>query len=102
MNKLDDVQKDHHIEALANLAIKKLYMKEERLTTYIALEEMNFTWSLEEVEEFEEMWREACSLTEIAAHFKRTHEEVAVLIMDRALNKRIKPRKNGIFGEEKS
>lgn len=73
-------------------------MKEERLTTYIALEETNFTWSMEQVEEFETMWKEGHSLVEIAKHFKRTHEEVAVLIMDRALSKSIKPRKNGIFG----
>jgi hypothetical protein len=97
---LDLVQREKQIEESAIYGIHKRYLKKERNNTYIALEELDFTWSMEEVFEFEKMWNEGKSLMEIAEHFGRTHEEVAVLIMDRALKGKIKKRESGIWGRE--
>jgi hypothetical protein len=96
---LDLVQREKQIEQSAIYGIQKSYMKKQRNNIYIALEDADFEWSLKEVWEFERMWNEGKSLIEIAEHFGRTHEEVAVLIMDRALKGKIKPRSCGIWGE---
>lgn len=91
---------EKQLENTAISGIERRYMKQERNYIYTALEELDFTWSMDEVLEFEEMWNQGVSLVDIAEYFGRTHEEVAVLVMDRALKGKIKPRESGIWGRE--
>lgn len=97
---LNSVQMEKQLENTAISGIERRYMKQERNYIYTALEELDFNWDIDEVFEFEGMWNEGKSLIEIAEYFGRTHEEVAVLVMDRALKGKIKPRESGIWGRE--
>ncbi|QNG60367.1 hypothetical protein H4O14_02235 [Bacillus sp. PAMC26568] len=95
---LDSIQSETHKEVLAIRGIEKRLMKEDRLTTYIACEELNFTWSDEQVRNFDEHWKrgKACGLApykiilEIANEFNRNPEEVAILALDRGMKGGIK------------
>jgi hypothetical protein len=64
--------------------LEKTHFTHERGETYIALEDYEFRWSLEQVSEFDRMWNDGCSLESIAHHFDRTCLETALLVMDRA------------------
>ncbi len=82
-----------------NFSITRLenrYMQKQRRKLYIALEELDFTWSDEEVKQVIKMWKRNTPLIEIADHFNRMDEEVAVLIMDLSMKDKIKPREVGI------
>lgn len=78
--------------------IKKEYMSRERLNTYIACEDYDFTWDLSEVQRFRELWREGYSIIEIAKEFRRHQIEVAILALDQGEQARINPRFGGVFG----
>ncbi|MGP4063073.1 helix-turn-helix domain containing protein [Halobacillus sp. H74] len=69
-------------------------------SVYIALENKNLSFSLDEVEAFEHMWNSGSSIFQICKMLKRTKIEIAVLIMDRADKGKIKERPHGIFGVE--
>lgn len=68
-----------------------------RAMPYIALEEIDFLWSLEDVYEFELMWTKGVEketpihelIHEIAEYFNRDVDEVAVLVMCRKRKGRI-------------
>lgn len=94
MNLLDEI--DIHNKEKKKL--EKLYMKNKRKNVYIALEELNFNWDREQVEEFDQCWNDGYSIIELADYFKRTQEEIGLLIIDRSLKDKIKPRKGGLFG----
>lgn len=78
--------------------LENLYMKNKRNNVYIALEELNFHWDRGQVEEFDQCWNDGYSIIELADYFKRTQEEIGLLIIDRSLKDKIKPRKGGLFG----
>jgi hypothetical protein len=94
---LDAVQRDKQLEGQAIFRIENNYLRVKRLFTYIALEEIDFIWSLEDVHEFDEMWKHGIKqgktaeelIPEIAEYFGRTHEEIAVLVMDRGMKGKI-------------
>lgn len=65
---------------------------------YIALEDLNFDWSVKDIEKFDALWREGKPLQEIAKILKRPQDEIAVIILDRARKGKIAKRKFGIFG----
>ena len=67
---------------------------------YLACENMNFIWGEAEVLEFEKLWRAGCGLFEIADKLRRDPDEVALLVIDRSRQLRIKPRLGGIWGDE--
>jgi len=67
--------------------------------TYIALEDMNFLWSHNQVREFDELWKRGYSIRYIAEYFHRKPIEVLLLALDRAEKGKIEERKNGIWGE---
>lgn len=73
-------------------------VSEELYAKYIALEETNFLWTFEEVERFERLWDEGADIWFLSKVFKRTHVEMAILIMDRHLKGHIKMRAGGILG----
>lgn len=60
--------------------------------------DIDFSFTNRQVEMVEELWEQGESLKEIALQVRRKLLEIALLIMDRAEQKKIKPRKNGIFG----
>lgn len=78
--------------------IERQHCKKKRLNTYIALENLNFNWDLKQVEMFQEMWKSGSSIIELAEFFERSQEEIGLLIIDRSLKDKIKPRKGGLFG----
>jgi hypothetical protein len=96
---LDLVQREKQIEQSAVHGIEKRYLKAERLYTYIALEEINFLWSLSEVHEFDQLWNDGYSIEYMAEYFNRKPIEILILALDRAEKGMIKRRKNGIWGE---
>jgi len=66
---------------------------------YIALSELDFSWYPDEVERVKKLWRYGLHIADIAEQLKRDPDEVAILIMDLARQKIIKPRKGGVFGK---
>jgi hypothetical protein len=72
-------------------------MKNERLSTYVALEELNFVWSKKEVKDFEYLWKKGHSIEDISNYFDRDIDEVALLVMDRARKNKVKPRGSGVM-----
>lgn len=69
---------------------------------YIAFDsdsiDVDFSFTTGQVEKVEQLWEQGESLKEISRQIRRKPLEVTLLIMDRAELKKIKPRKNGIFG----
>lgn len=88
-------------EKLAIHHIHEKYMTHERRKTYIACEEMDFTWCESEVREFDRMWDGGLGIEDIAKSFGRDTDEVAVLAIDRARQGKIGPRKYGVFGRRR-
>jgi hypothetical protein len=76
--------------------LEKMHILYESGKTYIALEECEFRWTMDQVEEFQRMWDEGLSLEYIAHHFGRTCLETGLLLADRAEKGYCKPRRNGI------
>lgn len=70
------------------------------LNLYLACEDLNFSWDERNVLEFDRLWSEGKGLFEIAEIFNRDPDEVAILVIDRARQGIIKPRKGGLWGEE--
>jgi hypothetical protein len=70
----------------------------QRNNIYIALEEVDLTWSLGEVMDIREMWNAGVPLTDIARKVKRQPDELALLIFDQAIQGKIQKRDGGIFG----
>lgn len=64
--------------------------------TYVALEEVNFMWSTHEVNDFIRLWEADVSLRGLQKRFRRSQNDIAVLILDLAQNGRIKPRAKGL------
>ena len=60
--------------------------------------DIDFSFTTGQVKKVEELWGQGESLEAISEQVRRKPLEVALLIMDRAELKKIKPRKNGIFG----
>ncbi|GAB7387398.1 hypothetical protein BSNK01_12340 [Bacillaceae bacterium] len=78
--------------------LEEFYMQQSRRNIYVACEDMDFVWDERDVEEFDRMWQEGFSIWDIARAFNRDPDEVALLAMDRARKRKIKKRKNGVFG----
>ena len=79
--------------ARAKLRPKKLY---------IALDDLNidFTWFPHEVDQAVMHWNIGMSLAEMAKHFRRTEEEVFLLLMDLSMRGKIQEREGACFGKD--
>lgn len=73
-----------------------------RRKLYIALEEVDYNWCVDEVKIFEKMWNAGVSLEDISAYFDRDPVEIVLLIIDRAGQGKIKPRPEGLGGDYES
>jgi hypothetical protein len=73
-------------------SIETRFLIHQRNNIYIPLEDEEFDWfwDLEDVLEFDELYQQGKSIQEIAEYFGRTHEEVAILVIDRALKNKIR------------
>jgi hypothetical protein len=78
--------------------LERTYMKRPSGSTYIALSELDFSWSIQEVHQIERMWDEGVPLSVMAEKLNRDLDEVAILIMDRVRLGKIKSRPGGVFG----
>jgi hypothetical protein len=68
--------------------------------TYIALEDLDFMWTDDDLITVKEMWTGGKSLDSIAVRVKRPLDEVAVLIMDLARKEKIILRTSGFEGNK--
>lgn len=65
---------------------------------YIALEDLDFSWTLEEIEQALQKWNEGLHIGDIAEEMQREEDEVFLLLLDQARKGVIQYRENGIFG----
>ena len=61
---------------------------------------VRWVWKESELERFRSMWEAGKSFREIAIALRRTQLDITLLIIDQAEAGEIRPRPNGIFGEE--
>lgn len=60
--------------------LEKAYCKRKRGETYTACENVDFQWSLKEVNEFINLWQSGVSLVGLSQRFVRSETDIAVLI----------------------
>lgn len=85
---------------LENITIAKLesgHMTEKRRKIYIAIEDLDCVWDIDHVKDFEYLWNEGHTLSDIAKYLKRDIDEVAILLLDRARKGKVKSRESGIW-----
>jgi hypothetical protein len=85
-------------EQVNALKLENKYMVKDSKNLYTVLEELDFHWDWEDVREFEQMWRKGFSIAYMEEWFGRPKLEIALLVMDRELNGRLKPREGGLYG----
>lgn len=82
----------------ATAHINSLHLVQTRRNIYTALEDMDFTWSMSEVEKFDEYWNAGVALATVARILERDADECAILAMDRARQGKIHAREYGVYG----
>lgn len=87
-----------YIENKTIAMLDKAYLTKKRGSTYTACEEINFQWSISEVNEFIGLWNSGTSIVGLSQRFSRTQNDVAILILDLRLNGRIEVRERGLWG----
>ncbi len=87
------VRDDHIVKSM-----ESRYLKNKAGQTYIACEDLDFSWTKAEMAEFVLMWREGKRLDEMSRHFNRPPEELLILALDRGMNEKIGPRQGGLIG----
>lgn len=87
-------------EALAVYNIQKKYNKGKNNALYIPLEQadINWKWTPNEVSHFDWLWKTGVSLMDIAEKLSRPPVEIVIMIIDRELRGKLKPRKGGFYG----
>lgn len=66
---------------------------------HIACEDLNFMWSLQEVNDFREMWKEGLCIVDIAEKLGREVDEVGILVIDQKRQRKIHKRLGGALGD---
>jgi hypothetical protein len=82
--------------------LEHYHMRKYRPRLYVACEDFDFTWSLEEVQEFDEMWKQGANVYDLQEYFNRSQEEILLLALDRAMKGEIEPREGGFIGKEEN
>lgn len=75
-----------------------VFLKNQRQSIYIALEDMDFVWDEKDVATVDQMWSEGVSIWDIGKSFGRDPDEVALLIIDRKRKGFIGERPGGAWG----
>lgn len=65
---------------------------------YLMLEDLDFSWYEEEVDQVKEMWNDGSHIEKISDKVNREVDEVALLIIDLHRNKEVDIRDNGVYG----
>jgi hypothetical protein len=65
---------------------------------YIALETLDFTWDFAEKDKAIDLYNQGVHYADIATHFRRDGDEVALLLMDLLRKGKIKRREGGCYG----
>ena len=79
------------MKSKAEVSMETRWLKHKRNNTYIMLEdvEINWFWDMQEVFEFDRSYKSGMNIFQLAEKFKRTHEEIALMICDRAMQNRL-------------
>ena len=75
--------------------MKKINPKEK---LHIALFDLDFSFTQSEIDTAIDMWNKGYDLRVIADELQREGDEVMILLLDLARNKRIEKRENSIWG----
>lgn len=67
--------------------------------TYIACEQLDYSWSRKDLHELVEMWRLGVPVEYMSQHFDRPDEECAIILMDLAMHGVIQKRDGGVLGK---
>lgn len=94
---LSQAQKDLKAEDIAIASLHRSFMKDDNKSFYIACEDIEFKWNLHQVREFDKLWKRGVNngvspirlIIELAEHFNRPQEEIAILAIDRGLKGRL-------------
>lgn len=78
---------------------KKSKAKLRPAELYIALDNLDFSWYLAEVDNVAKAWESGMHIADIAAAFRRTDTEVFLLLLDLASKGKITEREGGVFGK---
>lgn len=81
------------------MARRKKRSAHEHRRSYIVLQDMEFGYTPEEIEEFDELWNAGISLWDIAKRFKRDPDEMVLVVLDRIRKGALGKRKGGLFGD---
>lgn len=74
-------------------------MREPQEEIYIALEGIDLSWLVGDLEQVRKWWAEGLTINEMADRLERNPDDVLVLIIDLASLGKIKLRKNGLLGK---
>ena len=70
-----------------------------RRNIYTACEDLDFLWDEVNVTSVISMWRLGTSIYDMAAALHRDPDEVAILVIDLAKQRKISQRENGVYGK---
>jgi hypothetical protein len=91
---------EEYKEALKIKRMEEYHQKVKRADIYIACEDLDFIWDINDVLQIDELWKRGKSLEYITNFAERDADEVFLLLLDRIRNGFIQERKGGIFGAE--
>ncbi|MGM0903090.1 MAG: hypothetical protein ACQEXB_18575 [Bacillota bacterium] len=77
---------------------RESYFAEARKCRVIVLEDLDFVWDEEELEDIAFCWQEGMSVRAIANRFKRDPDEILLALIHLAREERIKQREKGLMG----
>ena len=77
--------------------LEKAYLIRHPGETYIACESIDFSWTRQEVSKFVRLWQDGASLETLCETFRRSENDVGMLIVDQRIKGNIKPRKGGLW-----
>ncbi len=90
-----DPERDARINRVTARQLERTHMQGK---LYVACDDLNFDWYVQDVATFDHMWVEGLSVDSIAEAFKRPVDEIAILVLDRARKGGIDIRAGGANG----
>jgi len=84
---------------MMNAANKDSWKLRPKSELIIALDDLDFSWFIDEIDKVKRLWKYGWHIADIAKQMRRDIDEVAILIMHLSRRGEIKRRKGGVFGE---
>jgi hypothetical protein len=69
-----------------------------RRSIYIALEQVDFIWSEDDLPRIREAWKEGMSIQHMSKYFKRKPLEVFLIVLDQIEHGYLVKREGGVYG----